>query len=376
MSTPLKILFTSTSYPANTEDWRGVFIAHMVRALAMRPDTAVKVWAPLGVLPDNVTYVCDDAERVWLTQLMEQGGIAHRLRQGGWQAGWSAFQLLRLLRRVYRREAQHADVLHINWLQNTLPLINNNKPLLVTVLGSDLKLLNLPTMTWLLRRVLRKRPSLIAPNAEWMVEPLQTRFGDVAEIRPIVFGIADVWYVLERHWQQPKKKWLVVLRVTAKKMGHLFAWGAKLFQNTEHELHLFGPMQEPVTLPDWVYYHGATNPNALQQTWFPQATGLISLSQHDEGRPQVMLEAMAAGLPIIASAIPAHKNLLQHQTTGWLCDNQADFEAAINTLSDVEANERMGQAARDWVRQQVGTWDDCAQRYMQAYRDLLAQGYE
>lgn len=367
------ILFTSTSYPASHEDWRGVFISHMVHALAAQPDIQLKVWAPPGKLPDNVQYLCTPKEREWLQNLMSQGGIAHLLRQGGVRAARSAWHLLYLLYRLYQRQQSQSDMLHVNWLQNALPLGKGKKPLLVTVLGGDLKLLRLPGMVSLLRRVLRHRPSLIAPNAEWMVEPLQKYFGDVAEIRPIVFGIADAWYTLQRNWQQSPRKWLVVLRLTQAKIGHLLTWGETLFNQQTDELHLFGPMQEQITIPDWVHYHGATHPKALQEAWFPQAAGLISLSQHDEGRPQVILEAMAAGLPIIASDIPAHTNLLRHQETGWLCHTQADFTQAIQALSDQEMNEKIAEQTRHWVKQTIGTWDDCAQRYLQAYRDLLEQ---
>lgn len=366
----LKILFVSPSYPANDEDWRSVFISHMVHSLAAQPYTHLKIWAPFGNLPHNVEYLCTSEEQAWLNNLMQKGGIAHLLRQGGRQSVVSALHLMNLLHNLYKRQRQQVDILHVNWLQNAIPLGKGKEPLLVTVLGSDLKLLKLPGMRWMLRRVLRNRPSLIAPNAEWMVTPLQTQFGDVAEVRLIALGIADAWYSLRRDWQRPKKKWIVVLRLTQAKIGHLFTWGNALFNHTEHELHLFGPMQEELSIPDWVFYHGPTHPKALQETWFPQAAGLISLSQHDEGRPQVMLEAMAAGLPIIASAIPAHENLLQNKQTGWLCDNQEDFAEAIRQLSDPDYNETVGQQARVWVKQTVGTWNDCAQRFLQAYREL------
>lgn len=371
MNSKYKVLFISTSYPLNNEDWRGIFIAQIFEALAKQSNLQLKGWFPPGEFPENVEYVCTTEDREWLQNLMQQGGIAHLFRQGGISAVRSIWQLLSLLGKLYRREQNQVDILHINWLQNALPLAKGKEPLLVTVLGSDLKLLKLPGMAFLLRRVMRGRSCIIAPNAEWMVKPLQKQFATVAEVRPIVFGIADVWYNVQRDWQLPKQKWLVVLRLTKAKMGHLFDWGEPLFKDTTHELHLFGPMQEKIAIPDWVHYHGATNPKALQETWFPQATALISLSQHDEGRPQVMLEAMAAGLPIIASAIKAHIDLLQHQQTGWLCHKQLDFKEAIQALSNREVNEKISERARLWVKQAVGTWDDCAQRYVRAYRDLL-----
>lgn len=368
---PLKILLTSPSFPADDEDWRSVFISHMVNALAQQEHTQLMVWAPPGKLPHNVEYLCTSKEQEWLTNLMRKGGIANLLRQGGWQAIVSALYLLNLLRILYKHKREQADVLHVNWLQSAIPLGKGKEPLLVTVLGSDLKLLELPGIRWILRRVLRNRPSIIAPNAEWMINPLQAQFGDVAKVRLIALGIADTWYSLRRDWQKSKKKWIVVLRLTPAKIGNLFSWGNTLFNQTEHELHLFGPMQEKLTIPDWVFYHGPTHPKALQDIWFPQSAGLISLSQHDEGRPQVMLEAMASALPIIASAIPAHQNLLHHKQTGWLCHSQKDFATAISQLSEPECNEAIGRHARMWVKQNIGTWDDCARRYLHAYRDLL-----
>jgi glycosyltransferase involved in cell wall biosynthesis len=130
-------------------------------------------------------------------------------------------------------------------------------------------------------------------------------------------------------------------------------------------------MQEDITLPGWIHYHGPTNPAELQATWFPESTGLITLSRHDEGRPQVMLEAMAAGLPIIASDLPAHQDLLIHRQTGWIADTPASLLEALDFLEMAENNTSIGNAARAWIRQEIGDWDDCAARYRRAYVDLL-----
>jgi len=52
------------------------------------------------------------------------------------------------------------------------------------------------------------------------------------------------------------------------------------------------------------FYHGPVSPDNLWGKWFPLCSGLITLSHHDEGKPQVMIEAMVAGLPVIASDMP------------------------------------------------------------------------
>ena len=187
------------------------------------------------------------------------------------------------------------------------------------VLGTDLKILQLPLMKSVLRRVMRQRCSDHLPNAEWMEAPLQAAFGDVARIQPVVFGIDPVWYAVQRQPSAERPVWLAVTRLTRDKLGPLLEWSEPLFKGQGRQLHLLGPMQEQVALPDWVHYHGPATPEAIAGQWFPQAHGLVTLSRHAEGRPQVMLEAMAAGLPIIASEMPAHADLVQPGSTGELC---------------------------------------------------------
>lgn len=84
-----------------------------------------------------------------------------------------------------------------------------------------------------------------------------------------------------------------------------------------------------------------------------------------------MLEAMASGLPIVASRMPAHADLVDHGETGFMCSTQAEYESAIVELQDNEANHRMGEASKALMCAKVGTWDDCAERYFTVYNDLL-----
>lgn len=361
---------TSTSYPASLADWRGLFIRHLADALARRDDLQVTLWAPPGDVHPRLTRVTTPDEDQWLAALMRDGGIAHLLRTRKARALISSIMLLRSLRSVFSRET--SDVYHVNWLQNALPLPGNRRPALVTVLGTDMQLLRLPLMQTLIRRTLRHRKVAICPNADWMVAELQTGFGDLARIQAVPFGIDPRWYALQRQiGNGTTTRWLVVSRLTRNKIGPLFEWCAPFFATGARKLHLFGPMQETIDVPGWVDYHGPATPDELREIWFPQAHGLITLSRHSEGRPQVMLEAMASGLPIIASRAPAHENILKHAITGWLVESPAEFEAGIDALTDLDENMRIGAAARAHIEQEVGTWDDCANRYTTIYRDLV-----
>jgi glycosyltransferase involved in cell wall biosynthesis len=300
---------------------------------------------------------------------MQRGGISHWLRSSPITGTFAAAKLLRLLRSAYRRR-RDVSIYHVNWLQCALPLPHDGKPALITVLGNDMQLLRLPMMRRGIRRALRGRRVAICPNAAWMEAPLREAFGDLAEVTPVPFGIDPRWYAVRREPVQPPR-WLVVTRLTANKLGPLFEWAEPLFRDGRRELHLFGPMQEQVAVPDWVHYHGPATPEQLVRESFPQAHGLVTLSRHAEGRPQVMLEAMASALPVVASRMPAHADIVAEGVTGFLCDDEAGFVAALEKLEEPGTNLRCGEAARAWVSRELGNWDDCAGRYTTIYRRLL-----
>lgn len=369
---PLSVQLISTSYPSSAADWRARFMADMVESLAAKKDIQLSVWAPRGDLPENVHSALTPEDAQFLEEITKAGGIAHMLRASRFSAARHVIRLLIGLRRCYRR-SDH-DILHINWLQNALSLpVDDTRPALVTVLGSDYRWLSLPGLPILLRRVLRGRKAHIAPNAEWMVPALSKVFGDIAEVSAIPFGIEKSWYTVQRDNNAcTSNQWLAVTRVTRGKIGNLFSWGEDIF-SSKADLHLLGPHQEDtVIIPDWVKFHGPTFPDALKSGWFRQAAGLISLSQHDEGRPQVMLEAMASGLPIIASDLPAHRDIIRHGETGFLVSSREDLHTALNYLSDPENNRKIGAAAREVAIASYGTWEDCASRYQTAYARLIS----
>lgn len=362
----MQALVVSTSYPRSPDDWRGRFIADMVAALPGE-GVGVRLWAPPGPLPETVTAAASEAELAWLDRLAQAGGIASRLRAGPASAAYWGAGLLRRLWRAYRRE--RFDVAHVNWLQNALPLMGTRAPAVIGVLGSDFGLLRLPGMAALLKSVLAGRRSLLAPNAPWMAVRLQALFGDVAVVRPLPFGVAAEWFSVERRPQAAGAPWLAVTRVTKAKIGHLFDWGEGLF-DARRPLVLLGPMQESLALPSWIDYRGPTYPDALRNEWFPRAAGLITLSRHDEGRPQVMIEAMAAGLPLIASDLPAHRDLVESGLNGWLAASREGLASALDHLSDPECNRHAGQASREKACREIGDWRDAAARFRAAYREV------
>lgn len=357
-----RLMFASTSYPRDAGDWRGVFMRHLAFALARRPDVELSVWAPPGELPPGTRPALAGDDAAWLESLAERGGMAHLLRSRLPSALLAPVSLLRRLRRACRAQAA-TTAYFINWLQNALALPDDGKPAVITALGTDMKLLKLPGMVPLLRRTFARRPCVLCPNAEWMEAPLREAFADVAEIRTVHFGVDPVWFGITRI-PPARARWLAVTRLTPDKLGPLFEWAEPLFSGQARELHLIGPAQADVQVPPWVHFHGPQGPKAIAKDWFPSATGLITLSRHSEGLPQVVLEAMAASLPVLASPLPAHQAVVEPGRSGWLVTSPRDFAEALAEAEVPATNLETGAQARELVRARMGTWDDCVDRYI------------
>jgi glycosyltransferase involved in cell wall biosynthesis len=75
------------------------------------------------------------------------------------------------------------------------------------------------------------------------------------------------------------------------------------------------------------------------------AAAYLHLSQANG--PRLLAQAMAAGLPCLASDTLAHRALMRHGETGFICAGDLDFvETLIMLLRDAAERERIGQAAR------------------------------
>lgn len=367
----MRILFTSTSYPSDARDWKGLFIRRMLDALSQRKGLRLAAWCPPGELPSGVADARQADDEAWLRALAANGGIAHLLRKRPAAGLLAAAGLVSRIRRACL--AERPQLYHVNWLQCALGLPSDGAPALVTVLGTDMQVLRLPLVRALLRRSFRGRKVAICPNADWMVPALEDAFGPEVKVRCVPFGIDTGWYGVERKVDRaPPARWLCVSRLTAGKIGHLFDWAAPFFDGTTRELHLVGPRQDAaVEVPAWVRWHGAMTPAQLREEWFPDAAGLVSLSTHPEGRPQVMLEAMAAGLPILASPGKAHEDLIEHRVSGWICRDRDSFADGLHHIEDASHNRALGEHAREVARRRFGDWGDCAARYAACYEELV-----
>jgi glycosyltransferase involved in cell wall biosynthesis len=66
-----------------------------------------------------------------------------------------------------------------------------------------------------------------------------------------------------------------------------------------------------------------------------------------------VIEAMAAGVPVIATDVPGHRDVVMPEKTGILtpADDEAALADAVTTLwAEPAKRAAMGEAARHWAR--------------------------
>ena len=100
---------------------------------------------------------------------------------------------------------------------------------------------------------------------------------------------------------------------------------------------------------------------------------LFVLPSRMENFPLVLLEAMASGLPVVATAVGGVPELVVSGETGLLVppnDPQALAEAINSLLDDPKTMRAMGAKGREMVREHY-TWDRVAERMAEYFREIL-----
>ena len=158
-------------------------------------------------------------------------------------------------------------------------------------------------------------------------------------------------------------------------------WAADLLKVIRDDVHLLifgdGPQRDrlrkyrdQVEIRDKVHFLGHRD-DVLR--FLPHFDVLWSTSAY-EGQSNAIMEAMAYGVPVVATDIPGTSDLVLHEATGYLVplgDRAAVARQTNILLNDQSLGCRLGSAGRQRILSEFSV-SQMIQRYAELYRELLA----
>jgi len=412
----VRLLFLTQTYPRFEGDTSGPFIRDLARGL-VRGGDRVTVLAPHaegmpaertddGVLLRTFRYAPERWEVLGYSRSLEKDETVRAapllVTPLYLAAAW------RVLSRELRRgepEGAGYDLIHAHWVvPNGLAAwpLARRVPLAIGLHGSDVFLAERPGARALVRRVLSRARLLTGCSPELVerVAALGPGSGFPEQrSRVIPYGV-DV----ERFSPDPGRRhiWrqrlgvpagaplvLTVGRMATKKGFHVLIDVLPELLARHREAHvvlagggdrleeLRSRAAEMGTRGERVHFPGVVLRDVLPDLY--RAADLFVLpAVHDargnvDGLPNVILEAMATGLPVVASGISGIPLAVEPERTGLLVpeqDRPALLEALDRLLSDAEVRREWGRAARRRAETEL-TWDAVAARYRAGYEAVL-----
>ncbi|MBC7857135.1 MAG: glycosyltransferase [Pirellulaceae bacterium] len=159
-------------------------------------------------------------------------------------------------------------------------------------------------------------------------------------------------------------------------------WSADLVKCVRDDGHFLiigdGPQRrrleryaEQASVPEMVHFLGERSdvPRILPHL------DLLMLASGYEGQSNAIMEAMSAGVPVVASDIPGNRDLVVNGETGFLVDvgdRAALAQKALMILSDPELASRLGSAGRERMLCEFSI-ERMLERHEELYRSLCGK---
>lgn len=395
----LSISFLTTSFPRYKGDFAGNFILAFARELVNLGAT-IEVSAPEShdtkqlPLPPEIKLTRFEYFFSQSPQSLSSGsGIPNRIKTNSGSLIQLPFMLLAFFFKALR-SARKSDLLHAYWspagLVSVIAGLIKSKPVVITLWGSDFIFLKTPVLSHLLRIILDKADTIICENQHFKNQLVQLDFHNKS-IHVIPNGI-DFELFKPREEKSARSQLglpedgIIILSIGSltKNKGHHYliqAFSQLAQERKDIHLRIVGGGEEyqslinqieRLELAEKVTLAGHADHEAISK-WL-NAADIFVLPSMREGTPNTLLEAMASGLPVIASATGGISDVIDEGSCGMLI-SPASVEELKNKLrqliSSDNLRDRLGKNARLKIEADYGSWQTQAGKLYSVYQELL-----
>lgn len=390
----MRLLVLTTSFPSSVYPASGVYIKRMLRELPKKVHVTVltpacdrsmdgpAAWQGLRVWP--IRY----APQFWQILSHRPGGIPAVLRDQPWAWALVPFFFISLLVATIRH-ARRADLIHAHW--SFAGLIGGiagrwiGVPVVTSLHGSDVRLAAKNRMfrrliQWascLNERIVcvgndladRVRPWMAAGCRDILVIPngVEMTFGKAGKTTGAPFVVTVIGNLIAL------KQVDVVIRAFAS-LPKTVGRPQLLIVGAGPEMARLQSLANERGINDRVRFTGQVPPEQVAD--YLAKSDLLILASTGEGRPSVVSEAMAAGVPVVASDIEGVREMIADGVRGLLfpVGDVARLAACMQRImDDPTLGRRLAVNAAQWLRAEQLTWEHCAGRYTETYEQVLAE---
>lgn len=393
----MNVLTFTSLWPNSAQPNFGIFVKHRAVALAQQPGVNVRVVAPVPYFPKALAF--DFVPAHWRRQAL----LPERERIAGletfhpryfnppkvgmrWYGRWMADGALDLVKRLHAETPFDVIDAHYVYPDGEAAVRLGEAlgvPVCVTARGTDINLFSqLPYIRPLIERTLQRAQGVIAVSAalkKRMVE-LGCPADKVAVIRNgierAVFYPRDRAAVRQKLGLASDARVLVSVGalVPLKRMAVLIAAMPQvLAKHPTAQLYIFGAGDERAALTAQI---AALNlqasvflPGAKPQTdladWYTAADAFC-LASSREGCPNVVIEALACGAPVVASDVGGIGELVAEPRLGRLVPNVEAGSNLVNGFAEHLQAVLAQDWPRDWIAAQGGTrgWKEVSEEVL------------
>lgn len=385
----LKVLLVSTSFPIASGSQSGIFVEHLAHYLSKQHSLMV-------LTPDDnhnnqsrqtkktQTYALKlfrYAPKKWQILAHQPGGIPVALKMKPWLSFliplfiWALFFSL-------LKQARHVQIIHANWsvigmLAGIAGFIMR-KPVITTARGSDITRIRQSRIDRLITMLCLVSNRYVICVSESIHNELCLHYPFARDKLKIIHnGVDQALLDIHRHAKStshPLKLITVGNLIQSKSINTIISAMAECdnciltIVGDGSELQQLKAQTRHAGIEERVIFKGAL----AQQIVFTELAkaDVFILASKSEGRPNVVIEAMAAGLPVIVSKIDAVTSFIKADKTGLLFDVGDPHQLAQGIqqlMNNPELRLTLGEAGRQYIVNQKLTWENCAGHYSELY---------
>jgi glycosyltransferase involved in cell wall biosynthesis len=389
----VKVCLLTTSFPRSKEDHSGIFVFRLCRAL-VSSNIGVDVVAPghEAISGSEIMEGCRVHRfsyffpRRWQKLAYGPGGIPGNLTRNPWRVLQLPFFLLAFFFEAVRA-AKGADLIHAQWIPSGFIAwgvsVFRGIPFIITLRGSD--------------ALYARRSGFLSSISLWVLKQaaIVTTINEELRAWLMTHGIQESRVVFIRNGvdleskrrngdQSPFYRLLFVGNLIPVKGVRYLIDAFSMLIRFEKEVHLtfIGEGEERAALERQaqetgisasVEFIGVQPPEEIE-SWMNRSDCLV-LPSLSEGTPNVVLEAMACGLPVVASDLPGIREVVRDGITGLLTQprNTEDLaQKLLKLIRDRSLSEEMGRAGQAAVAEMGLGWKQVAGNYREVYQRVCA----